>query len=192
MLLHSWVGVNLYPSPLQACIPTQWLGLESHQKAIKSVFAESQRLSAPPLGLRRMPWSQGLGAYVTPRVRWPTYSSSRCRLPSGRSDPQLRGAVFGGPRYRPYWNASFIDGSSGNYNEAQPRCRAATPAIFRRLRTRRQGQRQMRRQRKWTSPPGANRRPSRQRRAIAAGGPRRRGHSHAASPAYCLCRESLR
>ena len=50
----------------------------------------------------------------------------------------------------------------------------------------------MRRQRKWTSPPGANRRPSRQRRAIAAGGPRRRGHSHAASPAYCLCNSGAR
>jgi hypothetical protein len=96
--MHCWVGVTLYPSPLQACMPTQWLGLESHHKAIKSVFAESQRLSAPPLGLRRTPWSQGLGAYVTPPARRPAYSSARCRLPSGRSDPKLRGAVFGGPR----------------------------------------------------------------------------------------------
>ena len=46
-------------------------------------------------------------------------------------EPQLRGVVFGEPRYRPYWNASFIDGSSGNSDEAQQRYRAAIAAIFR-------------------------------------------------------------
>jgi hypothetical protein len=66
-----------------------------------------------------------------PRAYRPACSSARCRLRSGRSGPQLRGAVFGGPRYCPYWNASFIDGSSGNSNEVQPRYKAATPAIFR-------------------------------------------------------------
>ena len=118
----------MYPSPL---FQPSGLASKVTRKPSKAVFAESQRLSAPPLGLRRTPWSQGLGAYVTPRARRPAYSSVRCRLPPGRSGPQLRGAVSGGPRYCPHWNASFINSSSGNSNEAQPRCRAATPAIFR-------------------------------------------------------------
>ena len=41
---------------------------------------------------------------MTPRARRPTYSSARCRLPSGRRDPQPRGELFGDLRYGPRVN----------------------------------------------------------------------------------------